>query len=138
MTRFKKGQSGNPAGRPKGMPNPATTLRRQIANDLPGIIGTLVSRARDGDVQAANVLLARCLPALKPQPEPPEIPLTGANLAERAEAITSASLAGELSPSAATELIGVLAVQARIVESSELTERITRIEAALQLSEKSK
>jgi hypothetical protein len=132
MTRVKKGQSGNPAGRPKGSLNPATRLRRQIADDLPTIIGTLVARAKDGDVQAAGVLLARCLPVLKPQTEAPEMPLTGTNLAERAESIASATLAGDLSPSTAAELMAVLAAQARIVESSELAERISRIEAALQ------
>lgn len=136
MTRFRKGQSGNPAGRPKGSPNPATTLRRQIAADLPGIIGTLVSRAKEGDVQAANVLLSRCLPALKPQADLPDAPIQGANLAERAEAIAAGALAGDLPPSTASELMAVLAQQARIAEISELSERLGRIEAALQLSGK--
>lgn len=138
MTRFKKGQSGNPSGRPKGTPNPATRLRQQIADDLPSIIGTLVSRAKDGDVQAANVLLARCLPALKPQSEPPEIPLAGTTLNERAESVTASTLAGELSPTAASELMAVLSAQARISEVSELAERLERIENALKLEGKPK
>ena len=136
MTRFRKGQSGNPSGRPKGTPNPATILRQQIADDLPSIIGTLVSRAKDGDVQAANVLLARCLPALKPQSEPPESPLAGASLTERAESIASATLAGELPPSTAAELMSVLTQQARIAEVGELAERLERIENALKLEGK--
>ncbi|WP_245597820.1 DUF5681 domain-containing protein [Marinospirillum insulare] len=35
MTKFKKGQSGNPEDRPKGVKNKATLLREQLADDLP-------------------------------------------------------------------------------------------------------
>lgn len=138
MSRFKPGQSGNPKGKPRGTKHASTKLRDVIAADLPSIVGTLVSRAKDGDVQAASVLLSRCLPALKPESCTPDRPLSGTSLSERAEAIAAASLAGELAPSTAAELMSVLMQQARISEIGELTERIARIEAALQLSEKSK
>ncbi len=138
MSRFKPGQSGNPKGKPRGTKHASTKLRDVIAADLPSIVGTLVSRAKDGDVHAASVLLSRCLPALKPQSDPPDAPLSGTSLSERAEAIAAASLAGELPPSTATELMTVLMQQARISEVSELAERLERIENALRLEGKSK
>lgn len=138
MSRFKPGQSGNPKGKPRGTKHASTKLRDVIAADLQSIVGTLVSRAKGGDVQAASVLLSRCLPALKPQSDPPDEPLAGVSLTERAEAIAAASLAGELAPSTAAELMSVLMQQARISEIGELSERLERIENALKLEGKTK
>lgn len=134
--RFKKGQSGNPAGRPKGSLNPQARIRNAIAEDLPRILATLRDRALDGDVQAATLLLSRCLPPLKPTSDTPDIPIQGADLAERAENIARATMAGEIQPSTATELMSVLIQQARIAEVSELAERLERIESALKLEGK--
>ncbi len=64
--KFKPGQSGNPAGRPKDK-TPATLWRKSIVADMPEIIKTLVNLAKGGDVQAAKVLLDRICPPLKPQ-----------------------------------------------------------------------
>lgn len=136
MGKFVKGQSGNPAGRPKGSLNPQARIRHAIAADLPRILATLRDRALKGDVQSASVLLSRCLPPLKPVSEGPDIPLAGADLGERAEAIAAASLSGELAPSAAAELMGVLMAQARISEIGELSERLEKIETALRLEGK--
>ena len=73
-TLFKKGRSGNPAGRPRGTQNPSTKLRKQIADALPEIINTLVESAKGGDVGSASLLLSRALPPLRPEslPQPVE------------------------------------------------------------------
>ena len=131
MSKFQKGRSGNPMGRPAGIPNPATKLRQVIADDLPAILGALVAKAKEGDVGAANLLLSRCLPPLRPQSETEEISTPGASLAERAENIASAVLAGELSPTVAVEMMGMLSQQGRIIETAELMQRIEHLENAL-------
>lgn len=138
MSRFKKGQSGNPTGRPAGIPSPTAKLRNVISDDLPAIIATLVEKAKDGDISAAALLFSRTLPPLRPQSEPPEVDLPGTTMEQRAEAITAAALAGELSPTGAAELMGILAQQARITEITELAERLERIENALKLEGKRK
>ncbi len=129
--KFQKGHSGNPRGRPAGIPSPTAKLRKVIADDLPEIISSLVAKAKEGDVGAANLLLSRCLPPLRPQSETEEISTPGASLAERAEGIASAVLAGELSPTVAVEMMGMLNQQARIIETAELMQRIERLENAL-------
>lgn len=129
---FKPGKSGNPKGRPKGIPNPSAVLRQQIAEHIPEIINTLVVSAKGGDTQAASLLLSRCLPPVKPQTEGPGVALPGQTIVERAEAIADAAMSGALSPTAAGELMGILGQQARIQEFSEFAERLERLEAALK------
>jgi hypothetical protein len=70
---FKKGQSGNPNGRPKGRRNRSTLVRewlevsQNVKNPLTGemeqleqqdlIVLALIKKARSGDVQAAKELM---------------------------------------------------------------------------------
>lgn len=132
MPKFQPGQSGNPRGRPRG-PMVSTKLREVIGKDLHAIVAALIEKAKDGDTAAAALLFSRTLPPLRPMSDTPDSPLSGTTLDERAEAVTTATLAGELSPTAASELMTILAAQARIAEVSELAERLERIENALKL-----
>ncbi len=138
MTRFKPGQSGNPSGKPRGTKHASTRLRDAIASDLHAIVAALVDKAKCGDTSAASLLFSRTLPPLRPQSDPPDVALSGETLTERAEAVAAATLAGDLSPTAATELMALLAQQARIIEVCELSDRLERIEIALKLEGKTK
>lgn len=128
MSRFQPGQSGNPAGRPRGIPSPAQKLRQAIGQHTTEIIDVLVRRAIDGDVNAAGLLLSRVLPVARPESLVATIVNAGETLEERAESITTATLAGEISSSMASDLMGVLAGQARIKELIELEARIAALE----------
>lgn len=71
-TRFRKGQSGNPKGRPKGKPNLATVIlraleakvvinekgRRREVTKLEVAIMQLVNKAASGDLRALNLVTA--------------------------------------------------------------------------------
>lgn len=129
MARFQPGQSGNPAGRPKGIANPQARLRQAISEHVPAIITRMVEAARGGDVSAASLLLSRVLPPARPESQTIQIEGAGATMAERAEAIAVATLAGEVPTSTAAELMAVLTGQARIKELVELEERIAALEA---------
>lgn len=76
-TRFRKGASGNPRGRPKGSLNVATVLmrtlrekvtihengRRKKITKLEAALGQLVNQAADGDLRALRHLTALALDA---------------------------------------------------------------------------
>jgi hypothetical protein len=67
--KWKKGQSGNLAGRPKGGVNLTSRLKRQLLEELPNtqhdgvkadlIIRALVEEAKAGNMQAINCILDR-------------------------------------------------------------------------------
>lgn len=138
MTKFRPGQSGNPAGKPKGAKHASTKLRDAIAGDLHAIVTALIGKAKDGDTAAAALLFSRTLPPLRPQSDPLDAELSGSTPDERAESVIHAALAGKISPTAASEIIGLLAQQCRIREIGELAERLERIEAALHIEGKTK
>lgn len=125
-TKFKAGISGNPAGRPKDK-TPATLLRKSILDDMPEIIQTLVSQAKNGDTAAAKILLDRCCPALKPQAMAISLPVNG-TLAEQGNEIIKATLSGQIPPDIGAQLIIALSNQGKLVELQELTQRVEKLE----------
>lgn len=126
--KFKPGQSGNPAGRPKNK-TPATLLRQSIADAMPEIITQLVNAALNGDTTAAKVLLDRVCPVLKPQAMPISLPARG-SLAEQGNETISATMAGQIPPDIGSLLITALANQAKLIETDDLSKRIEALEHA--------
>ena len=53
---WKPGQSGHPKGRPAGTGD-VSKLRAAIAKQVPGILDAMMTKALDGDVGAARLLL---------------------------------------------------------------------------------
>ena len=130
MAKFERGKSGNPAGRPRGALSPANKLVKQAA---PEILESVIEQAKAGDLQAAALILARGVPALKATLEP-VILMTGQeykamNTAERAEAIMGAALSGTVPPDVAKQLLESLGACANIAEWADLAERIEALEA---------
>ena len=124
--KFQPGQSGNPAGRPKGQ-HPAHKLRNAIVESMPQIIENLVILAKGGDVQAAKVLLDRVCPTLKPQAMPISLPVNG-SLAEQGGEIIKATMSGQIPPDIGSQLITALTHQAKIVEIDDVLKRLDALE----------
>lgn len=67
--RFKRGQSGNPSGRPIGSKNKATLIADQLfLEDLQGICESVIAQARSGNMQAAKIIFDRLVPPRKDRP----------------------------------------------------------------------
>lgn len=126
--QWQPGTSGNPAGRTPGTGKVAK-LRAAIAEHVPAIVERLVEAAKDGDVQAARLLLERVLPPVKAVEATQTVELRGETLTAQGQAVLAAVAAGELAPGQGATLIGALGTLARVVEVDDLLRRIEALEA---------
>lgn len=126
---FKPGESGNPAGRPRGS-GLSGKLREAIAKDTPQILATLAQQARDGDVQAARLLLDRVLPPLRAESAAVELPAMqdAETHTERAQAALEAAAGGRIPPDVAASLVAAAAQLAKLAELDDMEARIRALE----------
>ena len=106
---YAPGESGNPAGRPRGARGRAAVLRESIDAEIPEIIQSLIRQAKDGDVAACRLLLERCLPPVRASGPSVETDLpdfeTG-DLKTRSEAVIAAMGRGDIADRiGATEML---------------------------------
>lgn len=126
--RWQRGQSGNPNGRPLGT-GEVTKLRDSIAAHLPEIITKLVDKAKEGDAQAARLLLERVLPSVKPIEQPVALSMpAGEGMTAQGEAIVQAVADGLIAPGQGAALLTGLGALARIKEIDELERRVAQLE----------
>ena len=129
---WQAGQSGNPKGRPPGK-GFAAQAREALAQHLPAILDSVVNAALAGDVQAAKLILDRCMPSIKPVEQPIEtlpLPAADASLTQQARDILASVARGEIAPTQAVQLIGAVGTVAKLIEVDELKARIEALEAA--------
>ena len=126
--RWKPGESGNRAGRPKGAGELAK-LRAGIAAHVPDLIKTLIAKAKDGDVGAARLLLERVIPPLKAAEEAAHLTMPDGTLTEQGRTVLSAVACGDLAPGQGAALLASLGTLAKLVETDELMRRIDALEA---------
>ena len=125
--RFKPGQSGNPAGRPKGS-GLVGQLRQQLSDAAPDIVAKLIESAKAGDSTAMRIVLEKLIPNQKPQLPPLAISIPDGSLLERANAVLDAAIKGEVSPDQAAAIISMGNEIARLKEYEDLEKRLIALE----------
>ena len=132
---FEKGESGNPAGRPRGSRNRATLLMESLlADDAEAIGRKAIAMAKQGDMAAIRLCMDRLAPARKGEPvafELPPLDKPADSVAAAAE-IVAAVAAGELTPSEAADLAKVIDVYVRAVATKAFDERLAKLEETTQ------
>ncbi len=128
-SRWKKGESGNPAGRPPGRGDWRTKLRSLLEAEGPAIIAALVKQAKTGDVTAGKAILDKLIPSLRAEAVPVQISLPkGAGLSQLAEAILQAAARGEISAETAHDFAGIIAAASKVKEMDDLEKRVAALE----------
>jgi hypothetical protein len=125
--RWKAGESGNPAGRKPGTGEVAK-LRAVIAERVPELLAAMMTRALDGDVGAARLLLERAIAPLKAAEQTQALRLPDGTLTEQGRAVLAAVAAGELAPGQGAQLLTAIGTLGKIAELDELATRITALE----------
>lgn len=123
-------KSPNPAGRPKGIIDKRQKLQAAFADDAVAIAKVVTAKALEGDMQAANIALARIAPPIRAQAERVQFELSDdAPLSEQARQILIAVSEGKLDADTARILIGCIQSVAGIRAVEELEARIITLEA---------
>jgi hypothetical protein len=134
VSKFVKGQSGNPAGRKPGSRNRVTELCADLlGDDADEIMRECIKRAKKGDAVALRLCVERILPirAARDRSVCVELPdvRTATDLVAAAATVIERAAAGDMSLSEAREFMGLLEVERRVIETSELAVRIEVLES---------
>lgn len=111
---FRKGESGNPSGKPPGTRNRSSLMMAAIEEgDLAAIIRTTVNKAKAGDLAAAKLILDRLVPAPKNRAVPVALPVIGQwdgaeTVLQAYRAVIDAVAAAQISPAEALDLSALI------------------------------
>lgn len=128
---FKKGQSGNPNGRPPGARNKATRAAEALLDgEAETLTRACVAAALGGDTTALRLCLERILPPRRDRPIDFKLsPMsTAAEACVAVSDIVHAVSAGDLTPSEATAIAGLVDVFVKALETRDLEARVLALE----------
>ncbi|WP_426959884.1 DUF5681 domain-containing protein [Muricoccus radiodurans] len=131
--RFKPGQSGNPAGRPRGSRHAALQALDLIGQEGAGaVLEKIVEQAKAGDARSAEILLRRVWPERKGRSVMLDLPRLErpADVVRATAAVAEAVAAGEVTPDEGAAVVGVIEAHRRAIETHELEARLAALEAA--------
>lgn len=131
-TAWKKGQSGNPKGCPTGSRHKATQAAQALLDgEAEGLTRKCVELALEGDLTALRLCLERIVPPRKDAPV--KVPLPTMESAADIPAVTAAVLEavarGELTPSEAQAVAGLVETHRKAVELADIEKRVAALEA---------
>jgi thioredoxin-like negative regulator of GroEL len=133
MPRFGKGNAMG-AGRPPGSANKSTLLLDEIGREgIEEVIRKVAEAAREGNMRAASILLARAWPRGRGRAVTLGLPAveTAAGIVQAHAALVAAVAAGEIAPEEASAISNLLESQRRALETCDLEKRIEELKAEI-------
>jgi hypothetical protein len=132
--RFKKGESGNPKGKPKGAKHRASLLAEKLfENDIEMICNQVISQARDGNLHAAKIILDRLLPPRKDRFINIKLPFINGS-SDALEALRLICFAvgnGEITPLEGEALSKIIEIQTKSMELYDFEKRLQSINESM-------
>jgi hypothetical protein len=129
--RWRKGQSGNPSGRPLGSRHSATLLAENLLDGQTAeLIRKTIDLALSGDSVALRLCLERIVAPRRDRPVNFRLPVlnSASDVVAAIEAIADGVASGELTPCEAAELSKVVEAYRNAVETAEIERRLTALE----------
>ena len=127
---FEVGSSGNPAGRPPGIRDRRQAMRDKLATHADELIAKVVELAKAGDTAALRVCIERLIPPAKAKDDPVDLPeLKKDALGDCGKAVLTALAEGRITPEESATIMSALYAQVRVVEATDLEQRIAALEA---------
>ena len=131
MAAFEPGQSGNPAGRPKGVRSgTALAMEALLEGEADAITRKAIELAKAGDTAMIRLCMDRLCPPRKDRYVTFELPkLNRAADAAQASAAIVEAVARRLTPSEAGELSKMVDAYTRALQAADFEERLAKLEA---------
>lgn len=133
---WKKGQSGNPSGKPRGCGR-LSWFNEHIKDKRAEIIDKVVAEALKGQEVAMQLVISRMIPQFAQNDE--EVHLEGFKEAktriEKANLVANSIAEGIITPNQGAVLMGVIEKNAKISEIDDLLPRLEALESLLKAKE---
>lgn len=129
--RFKKGKSGNPQGKPKGAKHKASLMAEMLfETEIEAVCHHVINQAKEGNMQAAKIILDRLLPPKKDRPINFKLPMihNAADALRVGRLICHAVGNGEITPLEGEALSKIVEIQAKNIELFDFGTRLEAIE----------
>jgi len=128
---FRKGRSGNPAGRPRGSRNRATQAEILLEGEAEALTRKAIELARAGDTTALKLCLERILPRRRSRAIVFDLPPIDRveDLGMAMGTVLQEAASGRLLLDEAAALIGMMDAKRRVLEAIDLEKRLQALEA---------
>jgi hypothetical protein len=134
-TRFKPGQSGDPAGKPKGARNKITrAIEVLLDGEGEALTRKAIELAKEGDIAALRLCIDRLVPPRRDRPVSFDLPNidSARDAASAVSAMIRAVSVGDLTPVEASDVARLLDAYVKAFEAAELAERVERLEKMVE------
>jgi hypothetical protein len=131
---FAKGNSANPAGKPKGTLHRTTrAVLEMMQGEAEAVTRKAIDLALAGDSVALRLVMERLVSPVRERPVNVALPRINAasDLIAAASALTDAVASGDITPGEAASLSTLVGNVSKAIETIELSERLAKIEERL-------
>lgn len=127
-TRWKRGQSGNPSGRPgKG-----AQIRHSLLEMTPQALEAIMQGIQSGDATCLKIWADRCDPVSKHALQPVEFLCDTTDLSRAALSVISAISRGLIPPDVGTVILRGIADASKIIEVETLQREVEELKQAME------